>query len=353
MHRPDPVTPEHADPRARRSEALAGSMLIPTPPTLGPHEPAWLDSAGETEMEMDGWGLDEAWGELDAALFPPSAEDDGDLLAAAAAAAVGPNLASSGASSRTMGGQQQQQQQQQHSQPAFFDDEFLQTTRDMRMLVPGGDDDQDAPGRPAATPSTPTSTSTPDSSSRDAAAGTEADVRSPAVPPRAAPHETPSCMPFEAMALHPSRTFFRTGELLHAHAHAHTGPHASSSRFELFARVAHSGRENFGHRQYFHLRDLLAADAPAVLGLLAGWDAGGTVDRAAREFLAPLAEGQLGLKCYCVGELRADLLGDGDGGGGGGGGWAVLVREIRPVLWRDVLGAMEVLGRDDLDRWVC
>ena len=44
----------------------------------------------------------------------------------------------------------------------------------------------------------------------------------------------------------------------------------SKAKFELYARVAHSSRENFAPRQYFQLNDLFSTSAAQLTGILQG-----------------------------------------------------------------------------------
>ncbi|PHH90770.1 hypothetical protein CDD83_2699 [Cordyceps sp. RAO-2017] len=84
---------------------------------------------------------------------------------------------------------------------------------------------------------------------------------------------------------------------------------------EWYARVLYSSRENFFRKQYFQFRDLFK-----------------------EEFLY----GQkTGAKCYCRCRLMPDRRSE--------LGWGVVIEEIRPATWKEILTVVDGLGRTDLD----
>ncbi|KAM5346794.1 hypothetical protein ACJ41O_009799 [Fusarium nematophilum] len=131
------------------------------------------------------------------------------------------------------------------------------------------------------------------------------------------------------------KTFFELKEMLDAKTEIFK---TQDVTFELFARVIYSNRENFHKKQYFQFRSLLKDCPPYLNGILRGWEAGSPLDCAAQELLKPALSRA---KCFCQCKLRRDLQAE--------TGWSIVVLEIRPTTWKEIVRAMDALGRKDLD----
>ncbi|KAG9250436.1 uncharacterized protein F5Z01DRAFT_640192 [Emericellopsis atlantica] len=145
-----------------------------------------------------------------------------------------------------------------------------------------------------------------------------------------------STIPQFDWTLEPSRTCFRLADLkiLRESKQFESSP---STVFELFARVVHSARENFGHRQYFQFQDLLRAEPPYATGVLAGWDAGGPVDIMAQDFREIPPAGR---KCYCRCRLTREERSP--------FGWALAIVDIQEATWAKIRPVMAALGKAHL-----
>ncbi|KAF4460763.1 hypothetical protein FALBO_12443 [Fusarium albosuccineum] len=136
--------------------------------------------------------------------------------------------------------------------------------------------------------------------------------------------------------LKPYKTFFELQEMVDAKTQMFSNQ--PNVIFELFGRVLHSKRENFHKKQYFQFRSLLKERPPYLGGTLLGWEVGSLLDCVAQDFLNPQSSPA---KCFCRCKLKREPQAE--------AGWIIQVIDIRPTTWKEIQGAMDVLGRKDLD----
>ncbi|KAI6784331.1 uncharacterized protein J7T54_006376 [Emericellopsis cladophorae] len=145
-----------------------------------------------------------------------------------------------------------------------------------------------------------------------------------------------STIPQFDWTLEPSRTCFQLADLKILRESKQFGS-SPATVFELFARVVHSARENFGHRQYFQFQDLLRAEPPYATGVLAGWEAGGPLDIMAQDFREIPPAGR---KCYCRCRLTREKRSP--------FGWALAIVDVQEATWAKIRPVMAALGKAHL-----
>lgn len=142
--------------------------------------------------------------------------------------------------------------------------------------------------------------------------------------------------------LKPFKTFLHIKDLIDAKAQMFRN--SDKACFELFTRVVYTSRENFTRKQYFQFRDLLSETPPYLTGTVADWRDCPSGEPTLKYFLEKQGNKKYsaGIKCYCRCSLildpRSDL------------GWAAIIRDIRPIGWKEIRLIVDRLGFTDLDR---
>lgn len=136
--------------------------------------------------------------------------------------------------------------------------------------------------------------------------------------------------------LKPFKTFLHIKDLIDTKNQMFSNSHAAN--FELFTRVLYSSRENFTHKQFFQFRDLLKETPPYLNGTLRDWRALPLAEQALNEFTK---KQRAGTKCYCLCTLIPDRR--------SALGWLAVIKDIRPISWKEIRLIVDRLGLTDLD----
>lgn len=137
--------------------------------------------------------------------------------------------------------------------------------------------------------------------------------------------------------LKPFKTFLHIKDLVDTKAQMFSNSH--TAHFELFTRVLYSSRENFTHKQFFQFRDLLKETPPYLNGTLRDWKTLPLAEQALNGFIK---KQRAGTKCYCLCTLIPDRR--------SALGWSAVVKDIRPISWKEIRLIVDRLGLTDLDR---
>lgn len=136
--------------------------------------------------------------------------------------------------------------------------------------------------------------------------------------------------------LKPFKTFLHIKDLVDTKAQMFSNSH--TAHFELFTRVLYSSRENFTHKQFFQFRDLLKETPPYLNGTLRDWKALPLAEQALNGFMK---KQRAGTKCYCLCTLIPDRR--------SALGWSAVIKDIRPISWKEIRLIVDRLGLTDLD----
>jgi hypothetical protein len=136
--------------------------------------------------------------------------------------------------------------------------------------------------------------------------------------------------------LKPFKTFLHIKDLVDTKAQMFSN--SDTAHFELFTRVLYSSRENFTHKQFFQFRDLLKETPPYLNGTLRDWRALPFAEQALAEFIK---KQRAGTKCYCLCTLIPDRR--------SALGWSAVIKDIRPISWKEIRLVVDRLGLTDLD----